>query len=341
MGIVDVPLKLGTDFLIKTILPGIALFIFLLDPIIRPLFYRIWIYLDFEGKLVMWLLMGFALGLVLMLCDLYIYRFFMGIWPWPKRLQKWMKNREEKYYERLNKRIWELKDKRDNGKISSEENSELRILTEKSRDFPPIGNEKDSLDGIKNVMKRYPHFPTRFGNVVGEYEYYSLNRYGIHMMIFWNHLFQILSDETKEELKIRDSIVDMCVYLCFASLISAIMGLVFLAIQGEWWFTICEDVSIPGKPVFYFLFLVLVSLFFYKVSLVQQKSYGLFLKSIFDLNRGKLAHELGFELKKRHHACKEDLEEEKALWREYQYFYHDYKYVEGKKKGIVRFKIDF
>ena len=336
MGIADIPTKLGTDILIRTILPGLVAFIVFFEPLIYPLIHNFWDTLEtFADKLLVWLIVGFAMGLFFMLCDIYIYQSFEGI-NWPEPLRKWKYSRIQKYFEKLDDELKNLKkqekekleklEKEDNGekkeKLTTELNElslRIRKLSDNAREFPP-DHEKE------NFTKRYPTCPTRFGNVIFEYEDYSLNRYGIHIVAFWNHFIQVLSKETKEELKLKSAIADLCVYLCFVSFLSIIFGPAALLLQEESWIAYGEF-SIPVKSIIYLLASIVLFELFYKLSITQHKGYGSFWKSIVDLNREELASKLGISIKKAPPASKEELENEKCLWRKYQNYYLDYKFL--------------
>ena len=208
MGIADIPTKLGADFLIKTVLPGLVVFVAFFKPIIYPLIRDTWDTLVFADKLLVWLIFGLVIGLIFMFCDLYIYQIFEGVRFWPNFLWKWKLERMQDYCESLYEKLRELMMKTSSPSLLPTENEklnlEMRKLSDRIREFPH-DHEKE---------RRYPAYPTRFGNVLCEYEEYSLNRYGINMVVFWDHLTHILPKETKEELKLKGAMADFCVYLC-------------------------------------------------------------------------------------------------------------------------------
>ncbi len=321
------PTKLGGDFLIRTVLPGLAVFIAFFEPLIYPLSHEIWDKLDSEGDLVIWLLSGFAIGLILMLCDFYIYQTLEGLRFWPGFLWRWKYSRTEEYFQNLDKELEDLikQENEITSNLSFVERRKLdldiRKLSDKAREFPRFN--KDNFTG------RYPMNPTRFGNVLAEYEKYSLNRYGIHMMVFWNHIKQQVPKEIKEELNLKSAIADICVYLCFASLIYIFIGPISLLLQKDSWIMIWGHLF-PFKSFLYLLLSILAFRVLYELSITQRKNYGRLVKSIFDLYRLELAKTLGIKIKKRYHTTEEELDEEKALWREYQYYFLDYNLLNKK-----------
>lgn len=322
MGIADIPTKLGTDFLIRTVLPGLIAFFAFFEPIIHPLIYKTWNTLVFGDKLLVSFLLGFVIGLIFMLCDSYIYHLFEGLRFWPDFIWKWKFGKMEEYCQSLDEKLKDL-NQEDVTELSSKEDMkldlEIRKLSERMREFPPDIDKK----------RRYPKYPTRFGNVLCEYEEYSLNRYGIDMMVFWNHLIQVLPKETKEELKLNSAIADLCVYSCFTSLLYAILGPAALLFQEGSWITVLNYL-IPAKSLLYLLFSILLFKVLYELSIIQHKNYGSFVKSIFDLYRWELARKLGIKVKRRFHTSEEELEEEKALWENYIDFYLHYRFINKK-----------
>lgn len=70
----------------------------------------------------------------------------------------------------------------------------------------------------------------------------------------------------------------------FISLISIILGPVGLFFQEESW-SVVWTYSIPMKSILYLLLSIIAFIAFYNLSIDQHKSYGRFVKSIFDLHR--------------------------------------------------------
>jgi hypothetical protein len=326
MEVPDIPLKMGTDFLIRAVLPGLVAFFAFFKPIIYPSINRLWNTLDFEGKLLIWLLIGFAIGISFMLCDWFIYQFLEGLRFWPKCLRRWKYKKIVEYFNNLHTDLEELEQKKKREDLSYERSQEISFeeseLKRKIREFPPDFTRNNS-------SKRCPVFPTRFGNVLCDYEEYSMNNYGMHMMVFWNHLFHNLNKEIREEIKLQGAIADLCVYLCFVSFLSIFLGPLGLFLQKESWNMIL-GYSIPlSSLVWLFLFIVAFRLF-YELSITQHKNYGRLVKSVFDLYRGKLAKDLGFEIEKK--LSKDSIEKEKALWKKYFRFYLDYEITQERKQ---------
>jgi len=327
MAIADIPTKLSIDWTIKILIPGFAAFFVIFEPIVNPLIHEFWRNLEFTNKLVVFLLVSFAIGIMFMLCDSYIYNFFEGSKFWPEFLWKWKYNRMLRYFDELDKKVGNsiirIEEELEGMSRTEFENLSLKIskLSAKIRDFAPDYEKK-------NFTKRYPVRPTRFGNVLYEYQNYSLNRYGIHMLVFWDHLAQLLPDRTKEEHKLEGAIADMCVYLSFISFSSIIFWFAISVIQKGLRFPFWNYLTLE-RSFLYVLISIIAFKLFYELSIIQHKNYGKFVKSIFDLHRIELAEKLGIEIRRDYHASRDDLKEEKALWKEYQHYYFDYGFIKG------------
>lgn len=281
--------------------------------------------MSFEDKIIAWILSGFFVGLLFLLCDSHIYQILEGSKFWPHNLWRWKYKRIQKSFQDLDKELEYLINykKEESLKLDSTDLEELSFrisgISARIREFPPA-HEK------KNFSGRYPTSPTRLGNVINEYECYSLNHYGIHMMVFWNHLSQLLSRETKDELNLRGAFADLCVYLSFASLVYVIIGPAALFLRQQSWITSWSYLA-PMGSLLHLMFAILVFKFFYELSISQHKNYGRFVKAIFDLHRGTLARSLGIRVKKRTPVSRQQSENEKALWKKYQDYYLDYKFM--------------
>lgn len=327
MEIAGVPARLGPDLFIRTLLPGVVVFTVFFDPIIHPLMHGFWDPLEFSDTLLVCFLCGLLVGFLFMICDLYIYQVLEGTRFWPESLRKWKYERIQKNFQKLDQELKGLIDQKKEKSIqmSTTELNELSLkisrLSARVREFPPTYDRE-------NFTRRYPAYPTRFGNVLCEYEDYSLNRYGIHMMVFWNHLSQLLPEGTRKELGFEGAVSDLCVYLCFANLIYVLVGPAALLLQRESW-VIVSNYTIPAKSLLCLILSFLAFKFLYELSLSQHKNYGRLVKSVFDLYRGKLAEELDIEIKKTYFSSKDELEEERALWKRYQDYYLDYKFIQN------------
>lgn len=159
--------------------------------------------------------------------------------------------------------------------------------------------------------KRYPEEATIFGNVLAEYESYSEKQYGMHIMVFWPHLWLILPKELKEDLDLRGAKADFLVYLSFIFLSYTLIGGVGFYFQQKLLIAIiCILVS---------LFLCF---FFYEISIQVHKSYGRYIKAVFDIYRVDLAKKLKADIVVTNLIPDEA---ERNSWRKYRKHLLDYK----------------
>jgi hypothetical protein len=322
MGISDLPAKFGTDLLIKTVMPGVATSFVFYRPLIYPLNHEFWDSLSFGDTLLLMFLLGLAIGMAFMICDLYIYQLFEGLRFWPDSLWKWKYERMKEKFHLLDDELRDLKEERKSTEPGSTRHRRLSLRIKKIsaslREFPPDY-------GRSSYSGKFPKYPTRFGNVLHEYETYPEIRYGIFIN-FGNHLSQLLPSETKEELKLKSAIADLCVYLSFSSLLYIFFVPAILFFRKEAWIQVWGH-SVPLMSLVCFLVSILAFKALYELSITHHKSYGRFLKSLFDLYRGDLAEKL-LGMKKEDINRLYASEEERILWREYQEYFEDYTFLE-------------
>ena len=130
MGVADIPTKLGPDVLIKTVLPGLIVFIAFFEPIIYPSILDLWNSCESVGdKLLLWVLFGFVIGFFFMVSDVYIYRLFEGRRFWRGPLWKWGYSKMEKYFQGLDEELKKLveKEKKEREKLSPREAEKLTL----------------------------------------------------------------------------------------------------------------------------------------------------------------------------------------------------------------------
>ena len=315
MAIADVPTSLGSSFFIKTFLPGFVasiLYTYAAMPIIAGSF---WLSLTLASKLILWIISGIVFGMVITSLDLYIYQFFERIRFWPEPIRRWKYERILRYFEKIDNdlknieaRIGEINNKKEQTEENEKELLELNYKASKLwtevRVFPYDPNEKF-------FSKRHPEEPTRLGNVIAEYETYSEKQYGMHMMVFWQHLWFILPKELKKDLDLQGAKVDFLVYLSFIFLIYIFIG--------GFGFFVQQKLLIAIISILVSLFLCF---FFYRISIQAHKSYGRYIKAIFDIYRVDLAKKLkaGIVIT---NLIPNDAE--RKSWRKYRKYLLDYK----------------
>jgi hypothetical protein len=151
--------------------------------------------------------------------DFYIYQFFEGIRFWPEKLWKWKFNKVCSHFENVDndlkeveKNIQEIEKKKNQTRKDKNELSKLikksSCLWAKVREYP-----YDPTNAF--FCNRYPQEATRLGNVLAEYESYSENQYGMHIIIFWHHLWIIFPKDIRDDLNLRVAKADFSIYFSF------------------------------------------------------------------------------------------------------------------------------
>ncbi|HEY9206744.1 MAG TPA: hypothetical protein VIO58_12585 [Candidatus Methanoperedens sp.] len=296
MGISDVPTSFGLSFFIRTFFPtsiAIILYGIAFYPFIKTTF---WFALAFENKILVWILLSLLIGILLNLLDIYIYQFYEGLRFWPKQLKDYFLNKQEVKFKKIDnelKNIYDIIDEKEKLLKTSDDDSvknkldvELRELHEKAvglwaeiRKYP-FKKEYDSYS------RRYAEYPTEFGNVLAEYEQYSERQYGMHMMVFWQHIWFILPKDIKDDLELRSAKADFSVYISFLLLTYIFIGTIGFA----FWSNILGIISFFSSTVFCYIS--------YKMAIQEHKTYGRYIKAIFDLYRFDLADKLDIVMSK-------------------------------------------
>lgn len=140
--------------------------------------------------------------------------------------------------------------------------------------------------------------PTRLGNILKNSERYSYQRYDMDAVLLWPRLYAVLPESFVKSLGGAKASLDfMLVMSSLSVLFALIAGIYLLVAQGMWWlFLLC-----------FFGGLVLARLA-YKSTLEAAINYGQLIKSAFDLYKGELRKQLGYEQPK-------SLVEERDFWR--------------------------
>ena len=285
MAIADIPTSFSSSFVIKTFLPGFIASIlgsYAVMPIIASSF---WASLTVESKLILWTISAMVIGMVITSLDLYIYQFFEGIRFWPKTIRRWKYKRILRHFKKIDNklkdvgaRIREIRQKKEQTEEDKKELIELNYKSSKLwaevRKFP-YNPDKGFYS------RRYPDEATIFGNVLAEYEGYSEKQYGMHMMVFWSHLWLILPKELKQDLDFRGAKVDFLVYFAFIFLSYIFIGGLGFFVQQK-----------PLVAIISILVSLFLWFFFYRISIQAHKSYGRYIKAIFDIYRVDLAEKL-------------------------------------------------
>jgi hypothetical protein len=163
----------------------------------------------------------------------------------------------------------------------------------------------------RSVQHAYPDdrsliLPTRLGNAIRSFEYYSHREYGIDSIEIWPRLVAVIptdyavsidDSKTTFDFMLNSSLLSML--LCILILVS---GLVYPA-----------PLIALGNAVYWILTVIalaLLSHFFYRLSINRAHAWGLMIKSSFDLYRWELLKKLGYAKQPK------DRLEEREVWGE-------------------------
>jgi hypothetical protein len=311
--------KLGSNFLVAAMVPSMALvvaFIFVFDPI----FHIAEFFINPKGtqQLVSLGIVVFIftviIGFTLTALNTFVLKMFEGyVIPLPVNfLYRKAKRIHQRKAQRLKwKRDW------------------LKHQILKREESAPYPGQKDELRVLRRryygVASRYnlnyPEdpgdvMPTRFGNTLKAAENYPRERYGFDGVIIWPRLFQVIPNEYKLNI---DSVRNELSFLVNMSVLSIFFS--FLCILAVF-YTMLKVKGAGSDPSFYFqflkdaipfLFIAAISLaiarFFYEASIFSVGSYGLVVRSSFDLFRMDL-------LKKLHVPRPENSNKEFYAWKE-------------------------
>ncbi|MCK4734217.1 MAG: hypothetical protein KAT65_17315 [Methanophagales archaeon] len=313
MAIADIPTSFGSSFFIKTFLPGFVASILCSYAVIPIILGSFWVSLAIEIKLLLWIISGTVVGMVITSLDLYIYQFFEGISFWPKTIWRWKYERILRHFGKIDNnlknveaRIKDIGKKKEQTEEDKKEllelNYEASKLWAKVREYPYDPDEKF-------FSKRHPEEANRLGNVLAEYESYSEKQHGMHMMVLWPHLWLILPKELKEDLDLRGAKVDFLIYLSFIFLSYILIGGLGFFVQEK-----------PLVTIICILVSLFLWFFFYRISIQAHKSYGRYIKAVFDLYRFDLAQKLKIDVTGKLISA----DTERKNWRKYRKHLLDY-----------------
>jgi hypothetical protein len=296
--------KLGSNFIVSAMVPSLALVvvsILVFDPILN-------IGTTMRDPQGVYELVGFGpiifiatvmIGFTLTSLNTYILKMFEGyVIPFPIRF---LYNIRKKAHLQKAHNMMAHRD--------SLENEVLRLEKYLER-TPELKEEMEQLreehyKAASDYDLIYPQdpadiLPTRFGNTLKAAENYTGERYGFDGVHFWPRLVQVIPAEYKSSI---DAVRNELSFLVNMSVLSAVFSLlcVFAVFYCMWITTVVPSDSTVflrflNKALPYFIALVaglISSVFFYNASLFSVGSFGLMIRSSFDLFRMDLLKKLG------------------------------------------------
>jgi hypothetical protein len=185
-----------------------------------------------------------------------------------------------------------------------------------------FGNLKEQWEAIKDdllgefgasrILQRHSYpargliLPTRLGNVIRSFEYYSDREYGIDSIEIWPRLVAIIPKEYALAVDDAKTSFDFMMNCSALSLLLAGLVMVASLVYPD------QFLARPALPYSLLKIAAFGSLFFffYKLSISRADAWGSMVKGAFDLYRWELLKKLGYQQEP------ERREEERAIWGE-------------------------
>jgi len=148
--------------------------------------------------------------------------------------------------------------------------------------------------------------PTRLGNAIRSFEYYSDREYGIDSIEIWPRLVAVIPKEYAVSIDDSKTTFDFMLNSSLLSLLLCVLilvaGLLYPASLNSLWNA--------GYWILTIVAFALLAYFFYRLSINRAHAWGLLIKSSFDLYRWELLKKLGYTQQPKHRL------EERELWEE-------------------------
>jgi hypothetical protein len=148
--------------------------------------------------------------------------------------------------------------------------------------------------------------PTRLGNAIRSFEYYSDREYGIDSIEMWPRLVAVIPREYAVSIDDSKTTFD---FMLNSSLLSLLLASLIL-FAGLLFPTSLGSLAVAAYWVIKIAALALLSYFFYRLSINRADAWGSLIKSAFDLYRWELLKKLGYAQQPK------DRLEERKLWNE-------------------------
>jgi len=226
-------------------------------------------------------------GVILLAVNFQLIRTLEGYGRFnPARLWKWY---SLSLFDKTTRRLTELSQRARVANLSPAEGSEQRALTRHlAEEFPE---------------RRELILPTRFGNIIRAFERYPQVIYNIEPIRLWMRLQAVIPQDYRNLLDDAKAMLDFYVNLWCGTILVALSVLAALVRAC---YCLVPSVSIAGS-----VFVIIVALIGATgaAKLAQSAAFGWgeLVKGAFDLYRGELCKQLGFEMPR-------SIEREREMW---------------------------
>jgi hypothetical protein len=304
--------KLGSNFLVAAMVPSLTLVTAIII-VFEPILHVSWKFQD-EGSIYQLIGSGLLLsiptiiiGFTLTALNTFILKFFEGYifvhhFPFVKKAQIMKAKKLEAKRDALEKRISVLE-----GRKKKTERTIALLTVLKSKYYSTAAEYDQSFPpSLEQIL------PTQFGNILKASESYSSTRYGIDSVSFWPRLIHVIPpsyqqaiDETRNELSFLVNVSVLSLLFTLLCLLGVVYNSLAPIILPD-----LQDIELiyTYRYVAAGLASLLCSLLFHRASLVMVDSFGVMIRSAYDLFRLHLLEHLRLELP-------HDSEEEFYIWK--------------------------
>ena len=176
----------------------------------------------------------------------------------------------------------------------SRTDSQLNQLRDQWRALSTDLRSEFSTDRVQ-IKHTYPDkrgliLPTRLGNAIRSFEYYSDREYGIDSVEIWPRLVSVIPRDYAVTIDDTKTTFD---FMMNCSLLSVLLASAVFVVG------IVYPSSVLSDGTYYWFIkigaLICLSYFFYRLSINRAQAWGLLIKSAFDLYRWDLLKKLGYQ----------------------------------------------
>jgi hypothetical protein len=292
--------KLGSNFLVAAMIPSLALVTAVII-IFEPILQIAW---KFQGEGSIYKIIGAGLllaiptiiiGFTLTALNTFILKIFEGYIllhhiPFFKRTQVTKAKKLKAQKELIAKRIEVLearkkKTQRTQDLLEILKNKSYALTAEYDQTYPP------SLEQV---------LPTQFGNILKASEAYSGSRYGMDGVTFWSRLIYVIPPSYQQAIDESRNELSFIVNLSVLSLVFALLCMVGII------YNLIAPITLPVtpqvEPIYtyrYFvagIFALFIAIFFHRAAIVMVGSFGVMIRSAYDLFRLQLLEQLRLEV---------------------------------------------
>lgn len=178
---------------------------------------------------------------------------------------------------------------------------DLEDLIEAQRELARMANDQYPSGGAFVL-------PTRLGNVIRSFETYPLHQYGLPLIAVWPRLQAVIPTTYAQALDGAQTSFNFMLNCSFLSgMLAVLLTICGLRWRHPW------QAGVDHTWIAWLIVVIVLSRLFYNAAIGQAAEWGTQVKTAFDLYRGSLLTQLGYELKPETPA------EERRIWEAINY----------------------